>query len=760
MKYTLAIFTILIVLSIATNMNCDDNNKSSTAKETPAQLNLEKIKPKKVTTTKNVEATNKISIIPSTDPAEKLNSPPSKILTKKQQPQTQTPKRTNTKLATKNKSKSKDIIIEEEVATLVEYPIEASSSISYYYPYFVKSNLITFADEIDIEYLATACSDATCMYCDPINITVCSKCMTGFFLFNGSCNSICPLGYYADTLRYKCVPDSSTVEIVYTKAYSIGSCINACGFERIDCDCSPSCRLNGTCCTDFDLFECPVVVEFFARKSSDEADQCAEKNIGCKFCDKKKLIDTKEQVKKCNQCKEGYFLFEGRCFETCPERTIENPTNKICERKPLCDIENCGVCGNASTCKTCKNGYFKSGNECLKRCPEGYRADRITWTCLEPPVFAWYWVYPSRSSCQNYCGIIVQEDWDCSCSSDCFYYGNCCQDVDYYCDEILFWRKSGNKLSKNNKMKNSANKPNPALPALPSKLPKELTKKTEEKKVANNKMKTSENKPNPALPALPKKLPKELTKKTEEKPAVAKRTNIDNKNLDAGKKVDVKEKEKENVKEKRVMVENKEKKEKTTNEKKEKITTEKKEKKTDEKVVAPKKEKKTDEKVVAPKKEKKTDAKILELRENDVKAKRTDTETEGKEEQKTEFKNENKLTEEDKEFKVAKIVSKSNKEKKTNEKVVEVKKEQIPDKKDLKLRENDEKSEKIIELKENHEKVVELKENDIKAKRTDSTTQEKEEKKTEFKNESQITEGDKDYKPAKIVSKSNEEEKE
>merc|ERR1711957_364099 len=142
------------------------------------------------------------------------------------------------------------------------------------------------------------------------------------------------------------------------------------------------------------------------------------------------------------------------------------------------------------------------------------------------------------------------------------------------------------------------------------------TKKTEEKKVANNKMKTSENKPNPALPALPKKLPKELTKKTEEKPALAKRTNIDNKNLDAGKKVDVKEKEKENVKEKRVMEENKEKKEKTTNEKKEKVTNE-------------KKEKKTNEKVVEPKKEKKPDAKILELRENDVKAKRT--ETEGKE---------------------------------------------------------------------------------------------------------------------------------
>jgi len=524
MKYYLAIFTIFLTLSNAIIIKCDDNLKSSDT-ETPTQQNIEKIKPKKIKTTTKPGLTDKKTIIPPTSLENtekkkmKSQSPPAKTLSKKQE----LPKRTNTKLSTKTKSKSKDIIvediIEEDVATLVEYPV--TSSISYYYPYFVKSNLISFADEIDIEYLSTSCSDDLCMYCDPISPTSCAKCVTGFFLYNGSCMSICPLGYYADTLRYKCVPDTSTVEIVYTKAYSIGSCVNACGFERIDCDCSPSCRLNGTCCTDFDLFDCPVVVEFFARKTKSEGDDCAEKNIGCKFCDKKKLIDTKEKVKKCNQCNEGYFLFEGRCFETCPERTIANNTNKICERKPLCDIENCGECANASTCKSCKNGYFKSGSQCLQRCPDGYRADRITWTCLEPPVFAWYWVYPSRSSCQNYCGIIVQEDWDCSCSTDCFYYGNCCQDIDYYCDEILFWRKSGNKLSKNNKMKNSANKPNPALPALPKNMPKELRKKTEtkvEKKPASTTDFPKKTEKKTEEKSAPVNIPKKTEKKVEKKP--------------------------------------------------------------------------------------------------------------------------------------------------------------------------------------------------------------------------------------------------
>jgi hypothetical protein len=372
------------------------------------------------------------------------------------------------------RSNSKDTIIVEEtsnVATLVEYPITATSSISYYYPYFVKSNLITFADEIDIQVLSTNCTNIGCHYCDPINPTMCRKCHTGFFLFKDSCSTICPIGYFADNLRSKCVPAVTTIEIVYTKAYSIGSCLNACGLDRIDCECSPSCRLKGTCCTDFNLMNCPVIVEIFARQSSDasanknEDLECGKKNIGCKFCDEKNLIDSKENVKKCNQCKEDYFLYEGRCFEKCPEDTIENNTNKTCEKKPICDIANCGECATATTCKTCKNGYFKFGNECNSKCPEGYRADRITWTCLEPPIFAWYWVYPSRSSCRNYCGIVIQKDWDCSCSSDCFFFGNCCQDIDYYCDALLFWRKKGNKLRQSNSKKINAieNKPNPAI---------------------------------------------------------------------------------------------------------------------------------------------------------------------------------------------------------------------------------------------------------------------------------------------------------
>jgi len=59
------------------------------------------------------------------------------------------------------------------------------------------------------------------------------------------------------------------------------------------------------------------------------------------------------------------------------------------------------------------------------------------------PVFAWYWVFPSRTSCRSHCGVVVQESWDCSCRDDCVYFGNCCQDIEDYCPDMLFWRKKG-----------------------------------------------------------------------------------------------------------------------------------------------------------------------------------------------------------------------------------------------------------------------------------------------------------------------------
>jgi hypothetical protein len=89
---------------------------------------------------------------------------------------------------------------------------------------------------------------------------------------------------------------------------------------------------------------------------------------------------------------------------------------------------------------SCKNGYFLINGRCEKKCPMGFKADRITWECVDDEgireylslVFGWYWVDPSVTSCRGFCNKYNSE---CSCEDRCIQDGNCCADFDEFCSE-------------------------------------------------------------------------------------------------------------------------------------------------------------------------------------------------------------------------------------------------------------------------------------------------------------------------------------
>jgi len=54
-------------------------------------------------------------------------------------------------------------------------------------------------------------------------------------------------------------------------------------------------------------------------------------------------------------------------------------------------------------CSKCKRGLFLFNNTCIEKCPDNYRADKMTWNCMQIPIFAWYWDFPSKNSCKDYC---------------------------------------------------------------------------------------------------------------------------------------------------------------------------------------------------------------------------------------------------------------------------------------------------------------------------------------------------------------------
>ena len=136
----------------------------------------------------------------------------------------------------------------------------------------------------------------------------------------------------------------------------------------------------------------------------------------CEFCDFVK--------DKCLQCEEGSYLREGKCVSMCNESDRVNSDNQICLLKHECSIDYCSQCldNNNDRCKKCNNGFFLFKGQCLERCPYKYRADRISWQCLETPsniflniVFAWYWLFPTKSSCRARCDYKMNElEMDCS----------------------------------------------------------------------------------------------------------------------------------------------------------------------------------------------------------------------------------------------------------------------------------------------------------------------------------------------------------
>jgi hypothetical protein len=105
-------------------------------------------------------------------------------------------------------------------------------------------------------------------------------------------------------------------------AYSIGTCINKCGKKSVDCSCSPECKKNGTCCSDYNLHDCDNILD----NSLIIKEKCPN---NCELCDSKE-IDQETKNPLCLQCKPGKYFYVNKCFDECPEDTFSNENNSQC----------------------------------------------------------------------------------------------------------------------------------------------------------------------------------------------------------------------------------------------------------------------------------------------------------------------------------------------------------------------------------------------------------------------------------------------
>jgi len=184
---------------------------------------------------------------------------------------------------------------------------------SYYYPYFYKASLITFIDpnsqvinsnsanftnknvtenstQNSMIPIIQSCEINNCQICSSNG--VCLKCSSGWFLTEeNNCTEICPEGFIADNLRGKCFDLNFPLpDVVFTKAYTFGSCKNNCFKKSIDCNCNLDCARKGDCCTDFLSSECDeisalVTIKDTNSSSAIESVISCEGYEGCEICE-------------------------------------------------------------------------------------------------------------------------------------------------------------------------------------------------------------------------------------------------------------------------------------------------------------------------------------------------------------------------------------------------------------------------------------------------------------------------------------------
>lgn len=196
-----------------------------------------------------------------------------------------------------------------------------------------------------------------------------------------------------------------------------------CGKTLSDCSCQIDCNQSGNCCSDFR--ECEVLT-----RNLENSNSCRSRINNCELC---------SNATECAQCKPGLFLRSGLCVDICEKEDKHLKENMICIKNQRCLVDNCYECetGNPAVCKQCINGFFLHNNICNSFCPKLFKADRMNWMCMDPAVFSWYWIFPSKFSCKNRCNLPNQNGADCSCREDCISYGNCCQDIEEYCFQFV-----------------------------------------------------------------------------------------------------------------------------------------------------------------------------------------------------------------------------------------------------------------------------------------------------------------------------------
>ncbi|XP_048882114.1 R-spondin-3 [Brienomyrus brachyistius] len=80
----------------------------------------------------------------------------------------------------------------------------------------------------------------------------------------------------------------------------------------------------------------------------------------------------------CMRCKEGYYLYHGKCHVTCPEGLVPSSMQRECVHDCT---EGCEDCLNEDSCTRCKPGLYLLQGQCTQTCPGNFEPNEQLREC-------------------------------------------------------------------------------------------------------------------------------------------------------------------------------------------------------------------------------------------------------------------------------------------------------------------------------------------------------------------------------------------
>jgi hypothetical protein len=242
-------------------------------------------------------------------------------------------------------------------------------------------------------------------YQDSLDNKICSECKSGYYILpinpTYSCVLDCPLEYYGDSSNpmtcrncgdncLRCMSYTICTECMTDFYLKESVCVDDCGIRYHPNDNTKECEECPNDCEECiylnDTLICEVCINGTYDKDGVCVTECGlgfyqDENIkSCVICDASCLEC--DSALYCRICNIGTYLKEGLCEMDCGIGYYTNVESRGCE---ACDI-NCDECDASNICTVCNTStYFKLGS-CVESCGIGYYTNDDARICEDCPI--------------------------------------------------------------------------------------------------------------------------------------------------------------------------------------------------------------------------------------------------------------------------------------------------------------------------------------------------------------------------------------